>query len=112
MMGWDMGEASQVMYRIGPEWSGDGRSGLWMVETIYNVAVRVVLDESAEVVTAYEFNRRLDNAINETDTADDYLRGLDQREELVAIREKALAGRVGGATDGAPRKRTRKVATR
>jgi hypothetical protein len=54
---------------------------------------------------------KLEDIKDETHVADDFLRALDQREELLSIREAALAGRVGGAADGSPRKRTRKAKT-
>jgi hypothetical protein len=101
-----------LFWRWGPQWTAHGRTGYWAIETIRNVAVRVVMDPAVEAVDASRFYQRLEDVRNGADMADDYLRSLDQREELLAIREAALAGRLGGAADGAPRKRTRKVAAR
>lgn len=80
-------------------------------------AVRVVVDPLAEKVDPIECGTVLERALHAPrhQREDSYLSALAvvsmlPPDDLTLLRDAVLAGRTGGAADGAPRKRTRKVA--
>jgi len=82
-------------------------------------AVRVVIDPDADDLGGLETHFRLENALNAPahEREDAYLAAptvvsLLPKDDLTRLRDAVRAGETGGAADGAPKRRTRKVADR
>lgn len=82
-------------------------------------AVRVVVDPTSDYadLTHDIADDALYGRVQRLAGEDDYLRSLEivrmvEPDDLTRIRDAVLAGHTGGPADGAPRKRTRKAATR
>lgn len=86
-----------------------GRPGSW--------AVRVIIDPAAGNQNSYDIYRALENALHARshEAEDAYLAAVDvvraiPPDELSRLRDAVRAGKTGGASDGAPVRRTRKAA--
>lgn len=107
-----------VGWRKGP----DTLDGTWMVTTSRGAnawAVRVIIDPDAPKLSSYEMYYALEAALHARsyEAQDEYLAAITvvsdlAPNELTRLRDAVVAGRTGGAADGAPRKRTRKAADR
>lgn len=102
--------------RWGPRWTEEDREGIWVIDTIWNIAVRVVDDESQPIVDASTFDGRINRAVEDVQfaTADRYLEGLTPKARkprkrapkpaaLDQLRNKVATGDIGGASDGVAR---------
>ncbi len=104
-------------WRWGPRWTLDDRSGVWAVDKIYHVAVRLEDDETADVLTLTDFRDELEEARDaesyavqdralETIAANEQrAQRYEQRRTLqsarLRLRKAVREGRLGGPDDGA-----------
>lgn len=105
-----------TLYRWGPRWEDGARGGIWVVNTIYHVALRMEWDADLPVEDFKDFTRRLEAARELPDRriADEKMRAFSKAEALSAklsrsqrrrhaldrVRQAVAAGSIGGPDDG------------
>ena len=109
-------QTTSKLYRWGPEWEDDDRSGMWAVNTVYHFALRVHIRDDVALLDFQDFTDRLEDVRlrPETDAADARLvayakaealsrklsRGQRRRFAQERLRREVVAGRMGGPEDG------------
>lgn len=73
-------ELPDFRWREGQEWRIGDRWGIWAIDRIYHVAVRVEFDDSVPAISSSRFDQQLDDArmADELAAADAHLARVDQ----------------------------------